>query len=162
MASKKREISIIERRLKSGSIFSAGSKPIPLVDPKTWTIRIVNTEISDARSWDMQSDKGWVYLERADLAVEPHEIGFRELDGRIVRGTRGQEVLMKMKHTDYKQVQILKEATNRKNTFSPQANKAAIVNAASAQHGDQAADLLNRAVQTMEIKDSVERVSLEE
>ena len=163
MAGKKRDISIIERRLKSGSIFSAGSKPIPLAEPSRWTVRVVNTTISDARQWDMQADKGWVYLEAADLAVKPEELGFRELDGRIVRGTQGQEVLMKMEIKDYKSVQKLKDSENRKHTFGAKANKAAILSAVQQEPGgDQGADFLNRAIGNMNITDSVERVSLEE
>ena len=152
---KKREISIVERRLRSGSIFSSGSKPIPLVDPTQWTVRIVNTQISDARQWDMQAEKGWAYLERSDLAVDPQELGFRELDGRIVRWTQGHEVLMKMRISDYKAIQKMKERMNRENTFGAKANKAAILNAAQAEPGgDEGADFLNRAVRSMSITDS--------
>lgn len=159
----KREISIVERRLKSGSIFSAGSRPIPLVEPHRWTIRIVNTEISDARAWDMQAEKGWIYAETADLAVQPHEIGFREQDGRLVRGQRGQEVLMKMAIKDYKAIQAHKDGENRLRTFSAKANKDAILSAAQTQPGgDHGADFLSRTIQSMEIKDSLERVPLED
>lgn len=160
----KKEISIVERRLKSGSIFSAGSKPIPLVDPSRWQVRVVNTQISDARQWEMQAEKGWVYLEAADLAVQPHEIGFRELDGRLVRGAHGHEVLMKMEQADYRAIAKHKDTTNRANTFSPKANKDAILAAASAREGDgdQAASYLQRAVQNVKITDSVERVPLED
>lgn len=159
MPAKKRDISIIERRLKSGAIFSAGSKPIPLAEPNRWTVRIVNTQISDARQWDMQADKGWVYLEAADLAVDPIQIGFRELDGRIVRGTQGHEVLMKMEIKDYKAIVKMKDVENRKNTFGAKANKAAILAAAPS---DQAADYLNKNIGNINITDSMERVSLEE
>ena len=122
----------------------------------------MNTQISDDRAWQMQADKGWVYLEADDLAVKPHEIGFRELDGRIVRGTQGQEVLMKMEVKDYRAIQKIKEAENRKQTFGAKANKAAILSAAQREaDGDQGADFLNRTVNTMEITDTLERVPLE-
>ena len=158
----KQPISVVARRLKSGSIFSAGSKPIPLAEPARWNVRVVNTTISDDRLWQMQADKGWVYLDVADLAVAPHEIGFRELDGRVVRGQQGQEVLMKMPRQDYKAVQAMKEAENKRTTFSPKSNKQAIVGAASSELGDQAASFLNRAVQSVDIKDSRETVNLED
>ena len=163
MPPKKREISIIERRLKSGSIFAAGSKAIPLANPARWTVRIVNTQIADDRQWHLQAEKGWVYLEESDLAVPPHELGFRVLDGRVVRGVQGQEVLMKMQVKDYQAIQKMKDAENRKQTFSAKATKATILSQAQQQPGgDEGADFLNRSVQSMEIKDSLERVPLEE
>lgn len=162
MAKVKKAISIVERRLKSGNIFSAGSKAIPLAEPGRWAIRVVNTAISDDRLWQMQAEKGWVYAEEADLAVAPHEIGFRVLDGRIVRGQQGQEVLMKMERTDYAAIQKQKDAENRTRTFSKTANKSAMVGAASAGLGDEAATFLNRAIQSVEIKDSLETVNLED
>src|SRR3990167_4134269 len=145
---KKKAISVVERRLKSGRIFSAGSKPLPLVDPDRWTTRIVNSQISDARLYEMQAEKGWVYLDAADLSVKPEEVGFRVLDGRVVRGTQGQEVLMKMERSDYAAIQQQKDQENRKQTFSVAANKSAIVTAAQTQPGgDQGAEFLHRAVQ---------------
>lgn len=160
----KKEISVVERRLKSGRIFSVGSRPIPLAEPNRWIVRTVNTQISDARAWEMQAEKGWVYATAADLAVAPTEIGFRELDGHIVRGTQGQEVLMKMEKADYAAIQKQKEAENTRNTFSAAANKAAILSAAHADPtvGDQGAEFLNRSISSLEIKDSRERVSLED
>lgn len=161
---KKREISVIERRLKSGSVFATGSRPIPLKHPKQWTARVVNSQISDNRLYEMQADKGWQYLEPDDLAVKPEEIGFRVLDGKVVRGTQGQEVLMKMDISDYKAIQKAKDAETRTATFGDQANKAAIVGAAASQlqDGGRGAEYLDRHVAGITVTDSVERVSLEE
>lgn len=159
---KKRDISIIERRLKSGSIFAAGSNAIPLKDPKHWTARVVNATISDARIWEMQADKGWEYATVDDLAVQPHEVGFREMDGRLVRGTHGHEVLMKMRLKDYEAIQKQKDQTNRQNTFSKKANQNAILNAAASEGGSEAADFLAKQMKDIEITDSLERRSLED
>src|SRR6185436_10328738 len=98
---KKKDISIIERRLQSGSIFGTSSKPIPLKEPKAWALRSVNSNVNNQHLYDMQAEKGWVYATVDDLDVKPDEIGFREMDGRIVRGTKGDEVLMKMPLADY-------------------------------------------------------------
>ena len=110
MAKSKPTISVVERRLKSGSIFATSGRPIPLKEPKRWTLRIVNSQISDGRVWDMLAEKGWAYLEVDDLAVPAQEIGFRVQDGRIVRGTHGSEVLMKMEQADFAAVQKQKDA----------------------------------------------------
>lgn len=160
---KKKEISVVERRLRSGSVFSAGSRPIPLNAPETWQVRSVNSQISDSRLYDMQAEKGWVYVTPEDLAVKPEEIGWREQDGRIVRGTHGTEVLMKMRRVDYQAVQALKEDVNRKNTFGDKATKSAVLAAAGAEEdGARGAEFLDRAIKKISVVDSVERVSLED
>ena len=162
-ASKKKPISIVERRLKSGSVFTAGSKPIPLTEPDRWTIRIVNSQITDARLWEMQAEKGWVYLEVADLAIQPEEIGFRVQDGKVVRGTHGHEVLMKMPKADYQAIARLKDRENRKNTLGDKAVKAAIVSAADREdQSGRGAEFLDQAVNRIEVKDELERVRLDD
>ena len=163
-APKKRNVSVVERRLKSGSIFSASSKPIPLTDPDRWTVRVVNASISDARIWEMQADKGWVYAEPADIAVSVTELGFRIQDGRIVRGQHGQEVLMKMERDDYAAIQKAKDAENRRQTFGAQAVKDAIISAAGSDAGvgAQGAEFLARNLDSVTVTDSREAVSLEE
>ena len=161
----KREISVVERRLKSGSIFASGSRPLPLTEPDRWEVRWVDTsDPTRNRQWEMQAEKGWVYLEEADISVPLSELGLRVLDGRIVRGTQGTEVLMKMAKRDYVAIKKMKDEENRKNTFSTRANKAAILAAAGQREGDgdQAADFLNRAVNSISVTDSRERVSLDE
>lgn len=163
MAKVKKAVSIVDRRLKSGSIFGSSSKPIPLVEPERWTLRIVYSKISNAHLYDMQAEKGWVYAQPEDLAVNPVEVGFQIMDGRIVRGTQGEEVLMKMERTDYQAVQKAKDRANRENTFGKKAIKQAIVNAAAQEPGgDQGAEFLTRAVEAVSIKDSRELVSLDE
>lgn len=160
---KKTAISVVERRLKSGTIFSASSRPLPLVEPEKWTIRFCNSQISESRIWEMQADKGWVYMDPADLAVEPHEVGLRVQDGRLVRGQHGAEVVMKMLKPDYAQIQKAKDAENRKNTFGASAVKESILNAAGSAEGvgAQGADFLNRNL-NVSVTDSRELVSLEE
>ena len=152
----KRPISVIERRLKSGSIFGTSSKPIPLTEPDRWTIRIINSQISDGHIYDIQAEKGWVYAEPADLAVQPHEVGFREMAGRLVRGDKGSEVLMKMERKDYAAIQKAKDQANRTQTFGKKATQQAILNAAGTGLGDQGASFLERALPSqIEVKDSL-------
>ena len=161
----KREISVVERRLKSGSIFAAGSRALPLAEPDRWAVRWVDTsDTTRNRQWEMQAEKGWVYLEEADISVPLSDLGLRVQDGRVVRGTHGTEVLMKQLKSDYTAIKKMKDAENRKNTFSQRANKAAILAAAGQLEGDgdQAADFLNRAVNSISVTDSRERVSLDE
>ena len=161
--SKKREISVVERRLKSGSIFAISAGSIPLKEPGRWELREVNSEIRTGRIREMVADKQWQFAEEADLAVVPYDIGYRILAGKLVKGVHGELVLMKMERTDFRAVQLLKDQENRRNTFGAAAVKSAIVNAASQEpDGAQAAEYLNRAVQGVDVKDSTERVSLED
>lgn len=163
----KAQISVIERRLKSGRIFSQGSQPLPMKEPGRLTVRVVNTQISDSRLWEMQADKGWTYLTRDDLAVSPEEVGFREQDGRLVRGTHGYEVLMCMPARDYEAVQKQKDTSNRETTFSKKHIQSAVTSRAAASVEDgglgtdgRGAEFLDRAQLT--VVDSLERVRLDE
>ena len=160
---KKREISVVERRLKSGSIFSASSRPIPLTEPDRWQVRIVNSQISDNRLWEMQADKGWVYAAVEDLAISPHEIGFRVQDGRLVRGQHGHEILMKIERKDYVAIQKLKDTENRTNTFGDKAIKQAVLAAAAAEpDGARGAEFLERHLQGVSVRDTRGPASLED
>jgi hypothetical protein len=162
MAAKaKKPISVVERRLKSGSIFAGGAKEIPLADPARWTLRIVNAQIREDRLWEMQAEKGWVYADERDLAVAPTEVGFRVQDGRLVRGVQGHEVLMKMERSDYKAIQKAKDAENRVNTFAKEKIKGTVIAQASAELGDQAASYLNQNLGNISVTDSRELVNLE-
>ena len=163
MAKSKKPLTIVERRLQAGSIFRTGSRPIPLTEPGRWTLREVNSQISDDHVYAMQADKYWTYAEPADLAVAPDTIGFRVQDGRLVKGAQGHIVLMKQAVTDTRAVQQEKDRENRRITFSPKANKAAILAAAQAElGGDEGADFLNRALAETKLVDSRELVRLDE
>ena len=153
-------ISVVDRRLKSGAIFGLGSQEIPLKEPRRWSLRVINTQLSNKRLWDVQAKLGWIYATPDDLAVKPEEIGFRELDGHVVLGTHGEEVLMKMPRDRYASVQKVKDAENRRTTFGEEATKRAIATA-QAESGASGAALaaLDRAQLT--VIDSAERVSLE-
>lgn len=150
----KKKISVIERRLKSGSAFAVGSRDIPLVNPKRWTLRVVNSQVRDGHLYAMIGEKGWDYAAAEDLAVDPIEVGFHVQDGRIVRGDKGQEVLLKMERSDYQQVVAMKDQQNKENTFSSKAVKQTMVSAVGGEFGDQGANFINNAIKSVEISDA--------
>ena len=158
----KKPISVVERRLQSGQVFTAGSSGIPLKEPKRWMIRWANSQISADHVFVMRAEKGWEYVGLDDLAVDPVEVGAHVLDGKIVKGDKGQEVLMKMPAKDYRALQMQKDAENRKQTFGSKATKQAIVAGASSQLGDQAASYLHDQLHNISVTDSREVVNLEE
>ena len=94
----KKAISVIERRLQSGNALEVGSVAIPLKEP-TWTIRWENSEIAPDHIHRCINVLGWEYALPSDIDCGLEEVGAREDTGRIVRGERGKEVLLKMKLT---------------------------------------------------------------
>lgn len=146
-------ISVIERRLQGPNVFRTSSAPIPLKDPKAWTLRWENSKISPDHMWNVIHNLGWTYAEADDLDCPVDEIGASERDGRIVRGERGDEVLMKMPLKDYKRVEKAKTAENIKQTFGTTQIKAAIVAGVAAEHGDQAAEFVSRNVNAITVTD---------
>lgn len=146
-------ISVIERRLQGPSVFRTSSQPIPLKEPKTWTLRWENSKISPDHMWNIVHNLGWSYCEPEDLDCPIDEIGAFVRDGRIVRGERGDEVLMKMLTRDYKRVEKRKTEETIKQTFGKKQLKDSIVSQVAQEHGDQAAEYMNRAVNQVTVND---------
>lgn len=148
-------ISVIERRLQGPSVFRESSQPIPLVEPKKWTLRWENSSISPNHVWDLIHVKGWTYCEPADLACGVDEIGAFAEDGRIVRGERGQrEILMKMLAKDYARVQQKKTNETIRQTFGKKQLKEAIVSGVAGEHGEQAAEFVAKNVHAVTVNDA--------
>ena len=149
------KISVIERRLQGPSVFRANQEPIPLVNPKAWTVRwVMVDEHRHDRLWEMQHKKGWVYADQSDLACPVEDMGARVENGRIVRGTRGSEVLMKMATKDYAKVVKAKDAEVTKQTFGTKQMKQAIVEGVGATHGERAAEFVAQNVNAITVQDT--------
>lgn len=158
---KKPPISIIDRRLKAGSIFASVSIELPAKEPGRWVFREVNTAISDDHLWNMLHKKLWTYAYASDLDCEPGAFAYREQDGKLVKGTRGEVVLMKMPRTDYETIQAEKGRQNRLNTFG--SVKQSIVSAADrADQSGRGAEMLDRHLKGLSITDSRELVPLDD
>ena len=155
----KKAISVIERRLQSPSALTAGSTPIPLKDD-TWTIRWENSDIAPDHIWRCLNVLGWEYVTPEDVACPLDEVGANARDGRVVRGERGKEILLKMRKADYAKVQKKKTAENLALTFDKKKLKGAVLNQVASAHGEEAADFINK--NTMKVTDSRERVNLDE
>ena len=147
-------ISVIERRLQGPSVHRTSSQPIPLAEPGKWVLRWENSTISPDHMYTIVHNLGWQYADPADLDCPIDEIGATERDGKIVRGTRGEEVLMKMLTTDYKRVEKKKTQENIRQTFGKQQLKTAMVAGVAAEHGDQAAEYVSQNVNAITVADS--------
>lgn len=155
----KKAISVIERRLQGPSALMEGSVGIPLKDP-TWTLRWENGDIAPDHLWRVINVLGWEYVTAEDIACPLEEVGAIVRDGRVVRGERGKEVLVKMRLSDYKKVQKKKTQENLSVTFDKKKLKGAVVGQVASEHGDEAADFISRNLMT--VQDSRERVNLDE
>ena len=153
MAKTKPTISVIERRLQGPSVHRTSSQPIPLTEPGKWVLRWENSTISPDHLWNIVHNLGWQYAEPGDLDCPIDEIGATERDGKIVRGVRGEEVLMKMLTRDYKRVEKRKTEENIRQTFGTQQLKTAIVAGVAAEHGDQAGEYVAENVNAITVKD---------
>lgn len=146
---------VIERRLQNP--FGEGSPAVRLKDPG-WTVHVINTALRTGRYHDVAFNKGWDPVRPEDLDGSPQELGFEVLDGKVVRGERGQEVLMKMPTKAYQAIQQAKDAKNRA-LVTPRRLKADVIEQTAAAYSDQAAGYLD---QNVTIKESRGPVPLEE
>ena len=147
---------IIKRRLANPN--SGTAMEIPLKEPHKWQLRTFNADAATNRLSYAQQ-KGWVFVDAADVAGPLVDYGIQVLDGRLVMGERSKEVLMKMLREDWRDIQKAKAERNIRETFGAEKIKSAIVERASQEEGgDQGADFLSRSLKHIEIHDSLEKI----
>lgn len=150
------KVSVLDRRLAHP--FGAPSPSITLKTPGQWEIRIFNKDVRSGRIHDAVHKLGWVFVEAKELDGSPDEYGFRELDGRLVRGEHGAEVIMKMPREHFLQIQQRKSEENLKG-LGKQKTLADAAQRTAQEYGSQAGDLVHARVT---VDDSRERVELDE
>jgi len=155
----KKAISVIERRLQGASALQTPSAPIPLKE-KGWTLRWENNEVRTDQVHHCVTVLGWEYVSPEDIDCALEDLGASARDGRVVRGERGKEVLLKMTEANFKKVQRMKTQENVKSTFNSKIIKETVLNQVGSEHGSEAADFIQRS--GMSVTDSRERVSLDE
>lgn len=133
-------ISVLERRLRAP--YGAPSVPTLLRTPGQWAVRIVNTGVRQGRVHDMTANKGWTFVEAEELLGRPDELGFRVQDGRLVRGERGEEVLMKMPQADF---EAISEAKTRVNLHT-MGKKDDVAQQVARVHGSEAGDAVYQRI----------------
>lgn len=151
------KVSVLERRLENP--FGSPSVEIQLKGSKKWALRIVNANVRSARIHQVIHNMGWEWVLVNELPSPPEDLGFRDLDGRVVRGEKGEEVLVKMPLEEYNQIQQAKAAKNLKGLGKKQTLEQAAQMAATQGMGDQAAEAIYNS--NMQINDSRVSVDLE-
>ena len=154
MAKKTPTVSVIERRLQGPNVHRSSSQPIPLVEPNKWVLRWENAAIAPDHLWRIVHELGWEYALPEDLACDVTEQGAAVRDNRIVRGERGQEVLMKMLASDYKRIQKRKTEENIRQTFGRKQLKDAMVSGVASEHGDRAAEYVAENIHAINVTDT--------
>ena len=154
-----KKLSVIERRLQGPSVLQVSSQPIPLKE-KGWTLYWDNNDVRTDQVWHTVNVLGWDYVAQMDLDCNLDDIGARAVDGRVVRGERGKEVLLKMRTPDYERLQMKKARENIARTFNKGKQTASVLNAVGSAHGSEAAEFIQKS--GLEIVDHRERVALDE
>ena len=143
LPSKKPRVSVLERRLQNP--FGEPSAPITFKEPGR-VARWFNGAIITDKIWRAKY-KGWTPVRPDDLA-DLDQIGGYGVSaaGEIVRGERGQEVLMWMPAEDYEQIQLAKTRVNFELMRDFDKQKQEMLAGAAAKFGSEAADYLNARV----------------
>jgi hypothetical protein len=148
-------MSVIDRRLANP--FGIPSREVPLRgDKRGWVVRIFTADAERPnRHYQAVHELGWVALTVSDLASAPEDLGFVVgTDGRIVRGTRGQDMLMAMPETDFAKVQAAKDAANRRR-LGATTLRDSVAQATATAHGDQAGEQTFRHFTRKEVKETI-------
>lgn len=151
----KPRVSVIDRRLQNP--FGEPSAEIQLKD-KSLRPRWFNAAIIADKIWRAKHN-GWTIVKKAEI-VDTDQIGaFSEgPDGAIVRGERGQEVLMSMPRDDYRALELAKDRFNRRNMGDSEKATNDAIEAAGEKFGDEAANFLQKSRGFSHVRDSYERV----
>jgi len=153
-------VSVLERRVQNP--FGSPSVEIELKD-RSLKPRWFNNAIIADKVWRAKND-GWRVV-LPDEVQDLEQIGAYGLapsGGHIVRGTRGDEVLMVMDKGDYKQIALAKTRVNNERMGNPHKATPAVLEAAA--HGGVSAetvDLMDKQVRTIGgVTDSYERIAV--
>lgn len=134
------KVSVIERRLQNPH----GTPSVPItLKTGDYVVRIVNADMRTARLHEMTHAKGWTFVEPQEIDGTPDEYGLEVRNNRLVRGERGQEVLMKMSRSDFNQIQKAKSDHNLTQMGAAGAKKL-VVKQAEQDLGDEGAETVNR------------------
>lgn len=155
-------VTVTDRRIEARLRNPFGSPSVPIQFKDAGKVaRWMNDGIIEGKVWNHKTFGGWNLTKPEDLA-DPEQLGGFSLHpsgGHICRGERHKEVLMWMWKDDYDAITRAKIAANNRDMGNPHAQKTAVVEAASRQLGDEAADFLNRGGgMSGGVTDTIERI----
>ena len=131
-------LSVIERRLHDP--FGIPSRDIPLKGNKMgWVVRTFCADPEHPnRHYDAVHRLGWTPVTELDLVETAQSLGFTvSVDNRVVRGDKGQEVLMAMPREDFDRIQARKAEVNTK-SLRGESMRNEVATVTGKEHGDEA------------------------
>jgi len=148
---KRPNIAVLERRLQNP--FGEPSLPVTLKDD-SYECRWFNSQVASDHIWRAKY-KGWENV-RPDELADAEQLGAFQAspEGFVVRGEKGQEVLMKMPADWRAQIQKAKSEANARQ-MRPGAAKKEVVAAVGAQFGEPAANFMQKATVVGDVVDTV-------
>jgi len=147
---RKRQVEVIERRLKGGHLFTTPSQAIPLKDA-AMRPRWFNRGISDDRFFVAEQQKGWVKVHKDDVASLDAISGYNLTpEGYVTRGPRGEEMLYMMPKSDYDAIALAKAEANTRALGSERGRTEKVAEATASAFGPQAGEYIEQAEGTIE------------
>ena len=149
------KVEVLDRRLQSP--FGSPSASVALTEPG-WVCRWFNAALAADRIWKAKHE-GWQGVLPAELADREQIGGFQvSPDGFVVRGDKGQELLMKLPADWQQRIATAKAEQNTRN-MRPGVMKREVAEAAGRAMGDEAGSFVDRNVQLVgTVTDSRERI----
>ena len=151
---------IIKQRIEGGKVFESGKDPIMFRDP-TLVGRWFNSLINPDHIWNAKRRKGWQPV-TGDMLADSDQLGGLTVNsaGHIVRGERGQELLMFMDRESFEAIKLAKARESDRRMGSSDKAKDDIAEAAEAELGPGQGDAIRRGL-VGEVTDGIERVTQE-
>jgi len=117
-------------------------------------IRVVDSTLRGGRVHEMVS-KGWELVDPSDIKGKPEDFGFSVQDGRVCRGDRSRDVLMKMHRDDYHSIQLAKSRENLKAMGGRKGRDAVLDRVAQLEgpRGDEAATFVQKSLNVQDTRE---------
>lgn len=144
-------ISVLDRRMNDP--FGTPSRPVPLRGDKVgWVVReFTRSPERPSRHYQAVFDLGWMPLTTADIAVDPHSLGYDILpDHRIAKGTHGETILMAMPAADYDKLVWAKERINSQR-LKKETTRDTLAQETATVHGAEAGDFAYKHFEQREV-----------
>ncbi len=148
-------LSVIERRLANP--LGKRSREIPLNESlKDWTVRVFTKDPEHPdRHYEAVHELGYVPCTREDFPVDPQSLGFSvSPDGKVTRGEKGQDMVMRIPTRDWKRIQQAKAAANLA-SIKKHKLKEEVAQATAKTHGDEAGETVFKHYDQKEMVETI-------
>jgi hypothetical protein len=148
-------LSVIERRLANP--LGKRTREIPLKDElKGWTVRVFTKDAEHQdRHYEAVHELGYTPCKPEDFPVDPQSLGFSlSPDGHVVRGEKGQDMVMRIPTADWKKIQRAKAMANLQ-SIKKHNLKEEVAQATAKTHGDEAGEAVFKHYDQKEMVETI-------